>query len=343
MFAHASVCTFFLCFVISSVLIRNPKYQTWSLSQSRRHKWSFRADVSHTSELPPIHLRSQFAEICERSIKQTEKFPGWETTKENDLHPNTEPGSSRRSCFDISSPILLVSKVMRRQLAGLVGTEGRQSLGEEWGFPPQVRLAQEQRVELTHVLCSGLSRTLLTALLAESSPYGWKQSKVLLTLQSWLLFRSQRGTLGDLKGLQEHKSISPRWWPWWTPVSLRLNWTRVKTWLSEEHLKVFRSCHGLLLPLWTDTCVLTAFLRTSCSKNNAAQGLLIYIRALVSPEMFSCCWFEVLLLSWREVKWFCFPLAALYWMDSSVSSWLFFACSFIQLNSCLQAAWHAVS
>lgn len=189
-----------LCVVISSVLIRNPKYQTWSLSQSCRHKWSFQADVSRTSEPPPLHLRSQFAEICERSIKQTERFPGWKTTKENDLHPNTQPGSSRWSCFDISSPILLVSKVMCCQLAGLIGTEGRQSLREERGVPPQARLAQEQCVELTHVLCSGLSRTLLTALLAESSPYGWKQSKVLLTLQTWLPLRSHRGTLKTSSG-----------------------------------------------------------------------------------------------------------------------------------------------
>lgn len=191
---------FLLCFVISSVLISNPKYHKWSLSQSRRHKWSFRTDVSHTSEPPSLHLCSQFAEICERSIKQTERFPGWKTTKENDLHPNTEPGSSRRSCFDISSPILLVSKVMCCQLAGLIGTEGRQSLGEEWGVPPQSRLAQERRVALTHVLCSGLSSTLLTALLAEYPPYRWKQSKVLLTLQSWLPFRSHRGTLETKNG-----------------------------------------------------------------------------------------------------------------------------------------------
>lgn len=172
----------------------------WSLSQSHRHKWSFRADVSRTSKPPPLHLRSQFAEICERSIKQTERFPGWKTTKESDLHPNTEPDSSHRSCFDISSPILLVSKVMCCQHAGLIGTEGRQSLGEEWGVPPQARLAQEQRVELTHALCSGLSRTLLTALLAESSPYGWKQSRVVLTLKTWLPFRSHRGTLETWSG-----------------------------------------------------------------------------------------------------------------------------------------------
>lgn len=32
--------------------------------------------------------------------------------------------------------------------------------------------------------------------------------------------------------------------------------------------------------------------------------------------MFACCCFEVLLLDWREVKRFCFPLAAFYWTDS---------------------------
>lgn len=53
----------------------------------------------------------------------------------------------------------------------------------------------EQRVAPPHVLRSGLSRTLLRALLAESSPYGWKESKVLLTLQTWPPFWSHRGTL----------------------------------------------------------------------------------------------------------------------------------------------------
>lgn len=69
--------------------------------------------------------------------------------------------------------------------------------------------------------------------------------------------------------------------------------------------------------------LLIAFLRTDCSKNSTSEGLLIYIQALVHPEIVGCCCFEVLLLDWREVKRFCFPLAAFYWMDSSVSCWLF--------------------
>lgn len=39
-------------------------------------------ELSHTSEPSPLHLRTQFAEICEQSIKQTDRFPGWKTTKE---------------------------------------------------------------------------------------------------------------------------------------------------------------------------------------------------------------------------------------------------------------------
>lgn len=84
-------------------------------------------ELSHISEPSLLHLRTQFAEICEQYIKQTDRFPGWKTTKENH-HPKTEPGSSRWSHFDISSPTLLVSKVMCCQLAGLIGMEGRRSL-----------------------------------------------------------------------------------------------------------------------------------------------------------------------------------------------------------------------
>lgn len=177
-----------LSWVISLVL----KYQTWYLSQSRR-SWA----------TPPSRLLSICALNLQRFVnnpsnKQTDFQAGKQQRKNH--HPNMEPGSSRWSHFDISSPTLLVSKVMCCQLAGLIGMEGRPSLGGGRGVPPRAHLAQERCVELTRVLCSGLSRTLLTAALAKSSPYGSKQSKVLLTLQTWLQFRFYREALGTLSG-----------------------------------------------------------------------------------------------------------------------------------------------
>lgn len=106
-----------LSWVISLVF----KYQTRYLSQSRR-SWA----------TPPSRLLSICALNLQRFVnnpsnKQTDFQAGKQQRKNH--HPNMEPGSSHWSHFDISSPTLLVSKVMCCQLAGLIGMEVRLSLG----------------------------------------------------------------------------------------------------------------------------------------------------------------------------------------------------------------------
>lgn len=119
--SHATqpLASLLLSLVLSMVPIRD-KYQTWYRSQSRR-RWA-----TPPSRLFPICALNLQRFVNNPSNKH--RFPGWKTTKENH-HPNTEPGSSRWSPFDISSPTLLVSKVMCCQLTGLIGMEGRRSLG----------------------------------------------------------------------------------------------------------------------------------------------------------------------------------------------------------------------
>lgn len=114
---------------------------------------------------------------------------------------------------------------------------GRQTVsGGARGVPPRARLAQEWCVELTRVLCSGLSGTLLTATLAKSSPYGRKQSKVLLTLQTWLRFKSHRETLETKVATGTQIRITETTTASFFNAGDR---NRVQTWLSEGQLQVF--------------------------------------------------------------------------------------------------------
>lgn len=139
-------------------------------------------------------------------------------------------------------------------------------------------------MELTRALCSGLSGTLLTAALAKSSPYGRKQSKVLLTLQTWLRFKSHRETLESEVATGTQIRITETMTASFLKAGDR-KW--VQTWLSEGQLQVvgvhlsvkvsvcllsLRPCApGLLLPFWSTECLITAFLSAGCSKRSVEQ------------------------------------------------------------------------
>lgn len=68
---------------------------------------------------------------------------------------------------------LLASKVICCQLAGLIGMESRQSSGRKRGVPTHAHLAGEQGVELTHILCWGLSKK--KSFIADG-PSDWRSS-----------------------------------------------------------------------------------------------------------------------------------------------------------------------
>lgn len=68
---------------------------------------------------------------------------------------------------------LLASKVICCQLAALIGMEGRRSSGRERGVPTHAHLAGEQGVELTHILCWGLSKK--KGFIADG-PFDWRSS-----------------------------------------------------------------------------------------------------------------------------------------------------------------------
>lgn len=68
---------------------------------------------------------------------------------------------------------LLARKVICCQLAGLIGMEGRRSSGREGRVPTHAHLAGEQGVELTHILCWGLSKK--KDFIADG-PFDWRSS-----------------------------------------------------------------------------------------------------------------------------------------------------------------------
>lgn len=97
------------------------------------------------------------------------------------------------------------------QLTGLIGMEGRRSLGEELGVPPQVHLAEEQLEELTRALCLGLGMALLTAC-SLSPPLMVVKKEEQSTSNSANLAWVQipQRNLGGLKRFLEHRSGSLR-------------------------------------------------------------------------------------------------------------------------------------
>lgn len=90
------------------------------------------------------------------SMDQTNRFTDWQNPVFSSIYVARQPWV--KLFWYLILLTLLVSKVICCQLTGLIGMEGRQSFGEEWGVPAHAHLAHEQGVELTHILCWGFSK-----------------------------------------------------------------------------------------------------------------------------------------------------------------------------------------
>lgn len=102
-----------------------------------------------------VNLQSLYLDRTS-SMNQANRFSDWQKLVFSSMY-----GARQHSLklFRYLIPLtLLVSKVICCQLTGLIGMEGRQSFGEEWGVPTHAHLAHEQGVELIHILCWGFSK-----------------------------------------------------------------------------------------------------------------------------------------------------------------------------------------